>query len=87
MTKWIEKRGGTYELDAHAPYSEEVMAHVGYVRYGKRRYALERKCDMALEFEGTPCNDYRCSNCGKVHNAPRLHRYCPRCGARIRGRQ
>ena len=43
------------------------------------------KCTLTVEMEGYPCNDYRCSACGKMHNAPRAGAYCPRCGAFVTG--
>lgn len=44
-----------------------------------------RECTMTVGFKGNPCNDYTCSACGKMHCAPQLHAYCPRCGAKIAG--
>ena len=60
------------------------------VRFSKRKgdciwFRKFRECTMTEGFKGNPCNDYTCSACGKMHCAPQLHAYCPRCGARIVG--
>jgi len=40
---------------------------------------------MKETYEGWPCSDFTCGECGKVHTAPRLMpgEHCPRCGARV----
>lgn len=81
---WIAREGGAYSIEMPALFPASVMAHVDSVDIGGVRFVLERTCSMALTFKGEPCNDYTCSACGKVHNAPRVNEYCPRCGARIR---
>ena len=50
------------------------------------RYARERECTLTRTYEGNPCSDWTCSECGKVHtehNMARTASYCPRCGARV----
>lgn len=61
-------------------YEKSSAVLVGDVRFDRLR-----ECTMTLEHEGYPCNCWECSACGKKHDAPRLHSYCPRCGARIVG--
>ena len=46
-------------------------------------FVKQRECTMAEGFKGTPCNDYTCSACGKMHCAPQVHRFCPRCGSLV----
>lgn len=50
---------------------------------GVEHFPRRDACDMSLVYEGYPCSDWKCSTCGKIHSAPRLHNYCPRCGAPI----
>lgn len=40
-------------------------------------------CTMTLAYRGEPSSAYRCSACGKLHDAPRVHGFCPRCGAEV----
>ena len=70
------------EIDAmHAP---AVVDRLDAVIYGGAEFHRRRgTCRLVVEFEGYPCNDYRCTACGKVHNAPRANGYCPRCGAKV----
>lgn len=42
-------------------------------------------CELTVEYEGYPCSDFRCSACGKVHNAPAPQPFCPRCAAEVVG--
>ena len=64
-------------------YTQKFYESITAIEVYGIRFARERKCSMTTEFEGTPCNDYRCSACGKLHNAPRVHSHCPRCGAKV----
>ena len=48
-------------------------------------YALRETCTMTQEYAGYPCSDFRCSACGKVHNAPHADEFCSRCGAMVVG--
>ena len=48
-------------------------------------FAKLETCTMTVEYEGYPTSDFLCSACGKLHNAPRIRRYCPRCGAMVAG--
>lgn len=47
------------------------------------RFTMERTCTLTREFHGTPCSDWRCSECGKISNSPRPGEHCPRCGAKV----
>ena len=82
---WIAQEGGGYSIEMPSLYPAQVMAHVDSVVIGGMRFEryYGRECEMSLTFKGSPCNDYVCSACGKMHNAPRVSTYCPRCGARI----
>lgn len=64
-------------------YTQKLYERITAIEVCGIRFAREKTCSMATEFRGTPCNDYRCSACGKLHNAPRAHSYCPRCGAKV----
>ena len=49
------------------------------------RYERVEECTLERTFDGTFNYDFKCSNCGKIHNAPRANERCPRCGARVKG--
>lgn len=53
------------------------------VTLGDTRYEKVETCTMERVYDGTFNYDYRCSNCGKTHNAPRANERCPRCGAYV----
>lgn len=58
------------------------------IRFSKRKgdcvwFRKFRECTMTEGFKGSPCNDYTCSACGKMHCAPQVHRFCPRCGSLV----
>lgn len=49
-------------------------------------YTRKRTCTLTRTYEGNPCSDWTCSECGKVHtehNMARVNAYCPRCGAEV----
>ena len=64
-------------------YSKKVLDGVKSVVMQGLKFEKERFCSLKVTFHGDPCNDYVCSNCGKMHNAPRSGRFCPRCGAKV----
>ena len=72
-------------LDAFVPPA--LLASVTTVRIRQlpdEVFQRRGTCVLTVEYEGYPCSDYRCSSCGKLHNAPRPGAYCPRCGAIVR---
>ena len=81
------------ELDGRR-YTDDGIDLTEHYREGKcvavdldgARYARERECTLTRTYEGNPCSDWTCSECGKVHtehNMARTASYCPRCGARV----
>ncbi len=77
---------GDDELVVDSTLPAEMLAQVGSVRIRQMPDVVYRRretCTMTVEYEGSPCSDYRCSRCGKVHNTPRVGPFCPRCGASV----
>ena len=70
-------------LEIDAMFPDEYVDSIGAISYGGIEFTRRGKCVLTVEHEGYPCNDYRCSACGKVHNAPRPGSYCPRCGCLV----
>lgn len=68
-------------------YPAKLYELVSAIEIADTRFERVRECELVLEFEGAICNDYRCTCCGKVHNAPRRNSYCPRCGAKVKEEQ
>lgn len=73
----------SYEIELKPLFPIEMYESASAVFVGNVRFRRERECTMTLEHEGYPCSCWECSACGKKHDAPRLHAFCPRCGARI----
>ena len=70
-------------MEIDAMHAQPVVDSVTAIVYGGVEFGRRGKCTLTVEYEGFPCNDYRCSACGKVHNGPRANAYCPRCGSRV----
>jgi len=86
MKKWEVPKTKDREPDVlyvDSVYSEKIIDGVKAVVMKGRRFTRERICSLTTAFKGEPCNDYVCSACGKMHNAPRPSTFCPRCGARV----
>lgn len=64
-------------------YPLEIVQRIERIDYGGIYFRKEVTCTMTEAYRGTPCSDWECSACGKIHNAPRTGRFCPRCGAKI----
>ena len=82
----IPRHDGTDELVIDAYATPEQIAGARSLRIRQAPGAVFAKvdwCTLTVEYAGDPCNDYRCSACGKLHNAPRANAFCPRCGARV----
>ncbi|MBR0403723.1 MAG: hypothetical protein IJI68_00660 [Eggerthellaceae bacterium] len=80
----IPRHDGTDELviDVYATPEQIAGARSLRIRQVPGAVFIRRHtCYLVLEYVGSPCNDYRCSFCGKVHNAPRAGNFCPRCGS------
>ena len=80
----------TIQLNPMFPRESYEGADAMVVRFSDRKgdcvwFRKHRECTMTEGYKGNPCNDYTCSACGKMHCAPQLHAYCPRCGARVVG--
>ena len=79
---------GSDELVVDSTLPPEMLGHVRSVRLRQMPDAVfsrRETCTLTVEYEGSPCCDFRCSACGKVHNASRIGLFCPRCGARVKG--
>lgn len=71
-------------IDALMPAAE--LAGVRSVRIRQlpdEVFVRREACVLTVEYEGYPCSDFRCSACGKVHNAPAPQPFCPRCAAEV----
>ena len=70
-----------HEIEMHGVFPRHDTAEAAEV--DGMRFRRDYECTMRLEHGGYPCSCWECSACGKKHDAPRLHTFCPRCGARI----
>ena len=70
-------------LYQHPLYTRKFYECLTAIEVQGIRFNREVECEMTTELEGYPCNDYRCSACGKLHTAPRANERCPRCGAKV----
>lgn len=85
-TKWHVPKPEDREpgvLYQHPTYARKFYECLTAIEVYGIRFEPVAECEMTTEFEGYPCNDYRCSACSKVHSAPRAHERCPRCGAKV----
>lgn len=75
---------GTDDLVIDTFLPKEVIASARTVRirpFADAVFVRRKTCTLIIRYKGYPNMDIECSCCGKIHNAPRTGRHCPRCGA------
>ena len=80
----LPKLDGTDELVIDVMLPAQTIESARTLRIRQLPSAVfhrRRTCTLIIRYRGYPNMDIECSCCGKIHNAPRTDRYCPRCGA------
>lgn len=75
---------GTDDLVVDTFLPRELIASASTVRirpFTDAVFVRRKTCTLIIRYKGYPNMDIECSSCGKIHNAPRAGRFCPRCGA------
>ena len=68
---------------SHQLYSREVYENAKAIEIAGVRFYKPVTCTLTRTYHGSPCSDWLCSACGKIHNAPRANAFCPRCAAKV----